>query len=64
MIFWRSLYIVEDVRSGDVVSSENVRSIRLGYDLELKHYEEVLGKTFKRDYSRGTSLAWENLNLE
>ncbi|MBQ9479023.1 MAG: pseudaminic acid synthase [Selenomonadaceae bacterium] len=55
----RSLYVVEDVSAGDVLTEQNVRSIRPGRGLKPKHYETVLGKKVKRDVKFGTPLAWE-----
>jgi pseudaminic acid synthase len=58
-IFARSLFMVEDVRAGEIVTEKNVRSIRPGYGLHPKHYAEVLGKKFIGDYKRGTPLEWD-----
>lgn len=52
----RSLFVVEDVKAGEVVTEENVRSIRPSDGLAPKYYEEVLGKTFKKDLTKGTPL--------
>ena len=52
--FARSLFVVEDVQQGDVISEKNVRSIRPGYGLHPKHYKEVLGKHFSKNISKGT----------
>lgn len=60
--FSRSLYIVNDVKSGDVLTEENVRSIRPGYGMHPKHYKEVLGKKFTNDFPKGTALKWELIN--
>ncbi|MBX7046503.1 MAG: pseudaminic acid synthase [Ignavibacteria bacterium] len=57
--FSRSLYITEDVKSGDTITEKNVRSIRPGYGMHPKHYKEVLGKKFSNDYTKGTALKWE-----
>lgn len=55
----RSLYVVSDVKAGDIVSEANVRSIRPGLGLAPKHLTEVMGKKFKKDAKRGTALSWE-----
>lgn len=60
--FGRSLYIVQDVKKGDVVTPENVRSIRPGYGLHPKHYAEVMGKKFNADFDKGSRLSFEQLN--
>lgn len=55
----RSLYIVRDCQAGEVLSEENVRSIRPSGGLAPKHLEEVLGRQLTVDAQRGTPLAWE-----
>lgn len=55
-IFARSLFIVEDVKEGEILTESNIRSIRPGNGLHPKYYSEVLGKKFKKDYKRGTPL--------
>ncbi len=57
--FSRSLFIVEDVKEGEILTEENVRSIRPGFGLHPKYYNEVLGKEFKSDYKKGTPLSLE-----
>lgn len=59
LAFRRSLYIVQDMKSGDVISKKNMRSIRPGLGLAPKYYEAVLGKRVKSDVSKGTALSWE-----
>lgn len=55
----RSLYVVADVRAGDVVTEENVRSIRPAGGLEPVHLDVVLGRRFTSDATRGTALTWD-----
>ena len=59
--FRRSLYIVEDMKAGDVITAENMRRIRPGLGLSPKYYEAVLGRRVKCDVARGTALSWEVL---
>ena len=59
--FRRSLYVVADIRAGEPLTPENIRSIRPGYGLPPRHYHEVLGKVVRRDAKRGTPLAWDLL---
>lgn len=59
--FRRSLYVVQDLKDGDVLTQENVRAIRPGLGLPTKHLEQVLGKTVKQDVKRGTALRWDYL---
>lgn len=55
----RSLYVVRDLKAGDVLNSENVRAIRPGLGLPPKYLEQMLGKTVKQDVARGTALRWD-----
>lgn len=57
----RSLYVVKPVRAGDVVTPENVRSIRPAGGLAPAEYEAVMGRCFRVDCEAGTPLAWELL---
>ena len=54
--FSRSLYVVKDVKAGDVITEENVRSIRPGYGLHPKYLSEILGKTFSQDVEKGERM--------
>ena len=58
--FSRSLFVVQDVKKGDILNSENIRSIRPGYGLHPKYYYEILGKTFLKDLERGTPLSLDH----
>jgi len=60
--FRRSLYISENMRAGDIISSENVRIVRPGYGMEPKYFDLVLGKSVKKDVTKGTPLSWELLS--
>jgi pseudaminic acid synthase len=57
--FRRSLYVVADVRAGDPVTEENVRSIRPTGGLEPDLISTVLGRTFTVDAAKGTPLTWD-----
>ena len=51
--FCRSLYVAEDIKAGDVITEQNVRSVRPGFGLPPKYLPEVLGKKFMRDCQMG-----------
>lgn len=57
--FRRSLYIVQEVKAGEVFTKENIRSIRPGLGLSPRYYDIVLGKICNRDISKGTPLSWD-----
>ncbi|MBL7257366.1 pseudaminic acid synthase [Paractinoplanes lichenicola] len=57
--FRRSLYVVADVKAGDQVTPENVRSIRPTGGLEPDSIGLVMGRTFTADAAKGTPLSWD-----
>lgn len=59
--FRRSLYVVRDIKAGDLLTDENVRAIRPGLGLAPKYLEHVLGRRVSKDVQRGTALGWELL---
>ena len=50
----KSIFIVEDVRAGDVLTEDNMKVIRPGFGLLPIHFENLIGKTVKKDMKRGT----------
>ena len=54
--FSRSLFVVEDVKKGDVLTKENIRSIRPGFGMHPMYFSELIGKKFKKDIKRGTPM--------
>ena len=57
--FSRSLFVVRDVKAGEMFSEENVRSIRPGYGLHPKFLKDIIGRRAKKDIKKGTPLSWE-----
>lgn len=51
--FARSLYVAQDIKVGETITEENVRSVRPGYGLHPKYLKEILGTTAKRNYKMG-----------
>lgn len=60
--FRRSLYLVCDVKAGEVLTAASVRSIRPGFGLSPKHYDTVIGRIAKQDIAAGTALSWDLLS--
>jgi N-acetylneuraminate synthase len=57
--FRRSLYAVKDIAEGEVLTVENVRSIRPGHGLPPKHLPELLGRRARRAIARGTPMSFD-----
>ena len=55
--FSRSLFIVKDVKEGEEITNENVRCIRPGFGLHPKFLNNILGKKFLSDYTKGTPMS-------
>lgn len=58
-VFRRSLFVVEDIKAGERFTTKNVRSIRPGYGLPVRHLTDVMGCHASRNIERGTPLSWE-----
>ena len=57
--FRRSLYVVEDMKAGDVFTEKNLRRIRPGMGLSPKYYDIILGKKANCNIIRGTAVQWD-----
>ena len=58
----RSLYVIQDIREGEIFTEQNVRSIRPAGGLHPRHLKDVLGKKAKADISQGAPLKWEMID--
>jgi pseudaminic acid synthase len=57
--FSRSLFIIKDVKKGEIISNENIRSIRPGFGLHPKELPNIIGKKFSENQEKGTPLSWD-----
>ena len=57
--FSRSLYVVKDMKKGDVITEDNVRSIRPGFGLHPKYLPELIGKRVNQDLKKGLRFSLE-----
>jgi pseudaminic acid synthase len=57
----RSLFIAEDLKAGDALTTSSVRSVRPAAGLHTRHLPEVLGRRVRRDTPLGTPLSWDLL---
>jgi sialic acid synthase SpsE len=60
--FRRSLYFVKDMKAGDVITEDCVRSVRPGFGLAPKHLERVIGRQVAREISVNTPVTEDVLN--
>lgn len=57
----RSLYVVEDMKAGDLIQEKNVYSIRPAFGLKPKHYKDILGKKVNKDLAKGTPISADDI---
>lgn len=60
-VFRRSLFVVKDMKKGELFSTENIRSIRPGFGLPPKNIDIILGRRAALDIARGTPLTWDKI---
>ena len=59
--YGRSLYISKDLKSGDILTKENIKSVRPGLSLHPKYYNDVLGKQVIKDLNKGSRFSLKDL---
>lgn len=62
-VFSRSLYISKDVKKGDTLNANNIKSIRPGHSLHPKYYNEILGKPVKKNLELGDRIKLDDIEL-
>ena len=55
--FSRSLYVAEDMKAGDIITEQNVRSVRPGYSLAPKYLPAIIGRRIKFDKKTGDRVS-------
>lgn len=58
LVYRRSLYIVEDMKVGEIITERNIRSIRPGYGLPPKYIDQIVGRKINQSIARGTPFSW------
>lgn len=61
LTYRRSLYVAKDMKSGDVFTPENLKTVRPGLGLPPKYYDVLLGQTVNQDVQKGTPVTWNFL---
>lgn len=58
----RSLFVVKDIKAGEIFTKENIRSVRPAFGLHTMYYDQILGQKAKTDLSKGTPLDWKYID--
>ena len=61
--FRRSLYFIKDIKAGEVITKDHIKSIRPGYGLAPKHMESIVGKRLRQNITRGLPVSWANIGM-
>ncbi|MGE0552372.1 MAG: pseudaminic acid synthase [Gemmatimonadales bacterium] len=59
VVFRRSLFVVEDLAEGDLITERHIRSIRPGHGLAPRHLDQLIGRRAARAAARGTPTSWD-----
>ena len=59
--FRRSLYVAQDIKAGEVLTHDNLRSVRPGFGMSAAHWSNVMGMQVRHDAQAGTPLTWDLL---
>ena len=62
--FSRSLYVVEDIKEGELLTEKNIRSIRPGFGLHPKFYNNIIGKKSLYNIEKGNRFKLEYVNIK
>ena len=61
LLFRRSLYVAQDIKAGEVLTHDNLRSVRPGFGMSAAHWSDVMGMQVRHDAQAGTPLTWDLL---
>ncbi len=61
-VFRRSLYFINNLKSGEVIKPEDIKRIRPGFGLPPKFYSDVIGKVTSKDVERGQPVSWDTID--
>jgi len=59
--FSRSIYVIQDIKEGEVITKDNVAIIRPGFSLHPKYYDSIIGKSINKRLERGDRISLEDL---
>ena len=58
----RSLYVVKDIKKGEIINKDSIRSVRPGFGIPPKYLKEIIGKKATIDLTYGEALKFEHFN--
>ena len=61
LIFKRSLFVVKNIKQGEVFTSDHIRSVRPSNGLHTRYFESVLGKKASKDIIAGSPLQFDDV---
>ncbi len=61
-VFARSLYVAEDIKKGDIITEQNVRSVRPGFGMHPKYLKNILGKKAVKNVEKGEPMDFSIIN--
>ena len=63
IVFRRSIFYINDLKKGAKISSANIKRIRPGYGISPKNFDKLIGKTLRRNVSRGEPVNWDDFEI-
>lgn len=61
ILFKRSIYVLKDIKEGELFSTDNLKIIRPGLGIAPKHFQLIIGKKCSKNISKGTPLLWNDI---
>ena len=61
LVFRRSIYVSDDIETGEIFTANNLRIVRPGYGAAPHFYDQIIGRRARRSYKRGTPLSLDKL---
>ena len=58
----RSIYFTAKIKKNGMITIDNVRRVRPGWGIKPKYFDEIIGKTVKRDIEPGEPVKWSDIN--
>lgn len=55
----RSIFITKNVKKGELINKDNIKSIRPGFGIHPKYFSKLMGKEFNQDIKKGTPMSFD-----